>query len=222
MKNVVEMSFKVLNGGICDRHNFEYSLFSAISKILGKNSCANLHDKEFKYLQILPINGTKHKNMIMFQKSSFLKIRPSLEHLSNFLCLSKKVIRVKNNLISLSDPKIYQLQYSPNLYCHCVIVNSIKESKDMIDFITSTFKEKMNFESKFKIFIPYHKNKISNRILRFKNNSLIGFPIVVKDLNEEDSLYLQSNGFGSKKKFGCGYFNFYHEKENDKMYDGSI
>lgn len=47
------------------------------------------------------------------------------------------------------------------------------------------------------------------RVLTLKNNSMIGFSVVLKGAKEEDSLRIQAEGIGKFTSMGCGVFHHF-------------
>ncbi|NJN00113.1 MAG: type I-MYXAN CRISPR-associated protein Cas6/Cmx6, partial [Phormidesmis sp. RL_2_1] len=44
------------------------------------------------------------------------------------------------------------------------------------------------------------------KAIKIKSYSVVGFSLIVTDLNAEDSIKLQINGIGGKHRMGCGIF----------------
>jgi CRISPR-associated protein Cas6 len=44
------------------------------------------------------------------------------------------------------------------------------------------------------------------RVLRIKDKRVIGFPLQITGLTAEESINLQENGLGGRRKMGCGFF----------------
>jgi CRISPR-associated protein Cas6 len=46
----------------------------------------------------------------------------------------------------------------------------------------------------------------ARRVLRIKGMTIVGFAVVLCGLTDDDSLKIQANGLGGRRRFGCGVF----------------
>ena len=53
--------------------------------------------------------------------------------------------------------------------------------------------------------------KCTDELGEIRQKNVMGFGVVVENLNDKDSLKLQCNGLGGRKHFGCGWFYPYSE-----------
>ena len=50
------------------------------------------------------------------------------------------------------------------------------------------------------------KGEFLRQVVRIHGKTILGFPLIVSNLSDEDSLTLQKRGIGGRKHFGCGLF----------------
>ena len=61
------------------------------------------------------------------------------------------------------------------------------------------------------------QGRYRRRIVTIHGKSVVGFSVAVHDLNDEDSLKLQSSGIGGRRAMGCGIFNHYLKRYHAKL-----
>jgi CRISPR-associated endonuclease/helicase Cas3 len=47
----------------------------------------------------------------------------------------------------------------------------------------------------------------ARRVLRIKQQSIIGFKVCLDQLSDDESLRIQATGLGGRRRLGCGLFN---------------
>ena len=62
-----------------------------------------------------------------------------------------------------------------------------------------------------KLVIPVHhgalrENEPRRKVIRIREKKVVGFPLHAAELTAEESLLLQQNGLGGRRKMGCGFF----------------
>ncbi len=54
---------------------------------------------------------------------------------------------------------------------------------------------------------------IKRKTFQVHGKQVVGYSVLASGLNPEDSITLQENGLGGRRKMGCGFFEVCPEKE---------
>lgn len=217
--NFLEIQFALRGKTLPADHG--YSLYSALKNIVSKDSkniiLENSKIKDFPPEVILStIPGVPDRQgLIYLNRSSRLRLRCPSEQASQWYRLfQNQVLDIRGHLIRLVQPRLCLLEPSPTLKARLVTFHLEKWNihDAPVYFLESCQKSLLSLEIQGKAFIDSNSDgDLARRSLRIKNKNVMGFGVVVENLNEEDSLKLQCYGLGGRKHFGCGWF--YPSKE---------
>jgi CRISPR-associated protein Cas6 len=194
----VELSFGVIGETLPADHG--YGLYSAIAHL-----CPMVHEQEG--LSISTISGEPDRQgKISLSKSSQLKIRLPYEadKIALILPLAGKTLKIGSHNIQLSIPQIFPLRPFDKLRSRIVTIKKFQDPKSFLDAV----KRQMDVLGiQGNSFVPLDElGQPSRKAIKIKTFSVVGFGLVVTDLNDEDSLKLQAYGLGGKHRMGCGIF----------------
>jgi CRISPR-associated protein Cas6 len=159
-------------------------------------------------------------------RGATLRLRIPADHYREVLPLAGKRLDIGGHQIRLGLPVARQLEPAPSLYARVVTIKKFTEPEpfleavnrqlDAIDVkgraelpldVAQTVSLRSEANSK-----PETQNskldfRYRRRIVTIHGKSVVGFSVAVHDLNDEDSLKLQSFGIGGRRAMGCGIFN---------------
>jgi CRISPR-associated protein Cas6 len=194
----VELSFGVIGKTLPADHG--YGLYSAIAHV-----CPGIHEQEG--ISILTISGEPdHKGKIHLSQSSCLKIRLPYEpsKLALVLPLAGQTLTIGNHPIQLTIPQIYPLRPVDKLRSRIVTIKKFQEPES---FKEAAQRQLDALGVRGDLILPLNKaGEPSRKAIKIKTYSVVGFSLIVTDLNEEDSVKLQQYGLGGKHRMGCGIF----------------
>ena len=207
---VVEIHFSLEGDQIPVDHG--YHLFSAISRLI---PFAHKNEK----IGVQPISGQLTGNRLLnITKSSCLKIRLPSEDILHFINLAGKTLNIGKHKIILGVPNAKPLIPSECLYSRLVIIKGFMEPIPFLEAVkrqldsleidgTPTLIEQshiaqINKNSKTGTHSPFLR-----RTIKIKNIEVLGFALKVEALAPDESIRLQENGIGGRRRFGCGIFN---------------
>ena len=217
--NFLEIQFALRGQTLPADHG--YSLYSALKNIVSEESkkiiLENTRIKDFPPEVILStIPGVPDRQgLIYLNRSSRLRLRCPLEQAQQwYLLFQNQVLNIRGHLIRLVQPRLCLLEPSEVLKSRLVTFKL--EKWDIHDapiyFLESCKKALERLEIEAQTFIDSNVDgDLAVRSLRIKKKNVMGFGVVVENLNDEDSLKLQCYGLGGRKHFGCGWF--YPNKE---------
>jgi CRISPR-associated protein Cas6 len=195
----LEVKFPVIGKSIPADHG--YALYSAICR-----QVEEIH--EWEDISIGGISGIpdKHRNLHL-QKSSKLRMRIPSEKLSVILKLAGKEIFIQDSKVRLQIPTTSILKPHRSLYSRLVFI------KTKAKFTQESFLESVNFQlrklniSKEPVlFYSKPGYPFVRKTIQIKDKTLVGYPLLIPNLEPDESILLQTHGLGGKRKMGCGNF----------------
>jgi CRISPR-associated protein Cas6 len=209
---VVDLHFPVMGMSLPTDHG--YTLYAAISAVLRQ-----VHAKAT--LAIGPISGQYAGNGILHLDSrrSRLRLRLPAEQIATVLPLAGKMLDVAGHKIRLGVPQVRALVPAPNLIARMVTIkksnhedpSKTKKYMEPAAFLEAVQRELLRLGVHGEPGIPLitsgpRSGQLRRKILRIKSKCVVGFTLQVMGLTAEESIRLQENGLGGRRKMGCGFF----------------
>lgn len=212
--NFLEIQFSLKGKTLPADHG--YSLYSALKNIVSEDSKKIiLEDSKIEdfppevILSTIP-GISNRQGLIYLNRSSRLRLRCPSEQASQWYRLfQNQVLEIRGHLIRLVQPRLCLLEPSEVLKSRLVTFKL--EKWDIHEapayFLESCKRGLEKLEIKGKAFIDSNSDgDLAVRSLKIKKKNVMGFGVVVEELNEQDSIKLQCYGLGGRKHFGCGWF----------------
>ena len=180
-----------------------YLIYSALSRL-----CPNIH--ELNDIGIHPIAGNPNRyKQLKLTKQSKLKIRIPLEQIpSIYQFLVEQTFKIGENQFHIGIPEYKALTPVSNLYSRLVIIRRSRKPQDFIE-IAQRQLEELGITGKINL-LRKQNGQLQCRQLTLRKKEgtfpLIGYGVKVSDLSEADSVKLQQQGIGGKRKMLCGVF----------------
>ncbi|HLE62163.1 MAG TPA: type I-MYXAN CRISPR-associated protein Cas6/Cmx6, partial [Pyrinomonadaceae bacterium] len=208
---IIEVSFRVLGDQIPFDHS--YALYSTLSRQLPE-----LHEAE--WLGIHRITGVHlGLNRLRLRSNSELRLRLPSDRLPSILGLAGARLRIFDGTcnfhIRLGVPQVFPLRPVPDLFASCVVVklSDAEQSQTALNremYLSAVRKKLQQHEITGDVWIDDKLDKtgreLSRRVLRIKNQTVIGYAVHVKNLNDFDSIRLQAFPIFGRRRFGAGLF----------------
>jgi CRISPR-associated protein Cas6 len=195
----VELSFGVIGQTLPADHG--YGLYSAIAHL-----CSDIHEQEGVSIQT--ISGKPDgEGKIYLSRQSQLKIRLPYEpeKIALVLPLAGQQLKIGKHEIQLGIPQIFPLYPVDKLRSRIVTIKKFQEPEPFKDAAQRQL-DALGIQGN--LLLPLNEaGEPSRKAIKIKTYSVVGFSLIVTDLNEEDSLKLQAVGLGGKHRMGCGIFN---------------
>jgi CRISPR-associated protein Cas6 len=206
---IVDVQFRITGKAIPVDHG--YRLLSAISEFV-----PDLHDND--KFGIHPIFGRIAGNRLMaLTEYSFLTIRLSSENIAHVLPLAGKTIKIGEDNLHIGIPQTLALIPSARLYSHLVIIKGFMEPDT---FLEAAGRQLQDLEIRGKPTLVTHPRIVESntgkesgthspylrRTIRIHDREVVGFALRIEDLTAEESIQLQEEGVGGRRRFGCGIF----------------
>jgi CRISPR-associated protein Cas6 len=177
-----------------------YFLLSSISHIL----------KEFhedNSIGIFGIDGKlnrAHPEQLNLDCESKLRIRLPLDRSRLAYKLAGKTLHLHQDKIYLGIPELETIVPSPTLEARLV---TIKGFQDATTFVTAAQNHLDRLEIVGKVRVLNRPDGQPRcRTVKIHKKKVVGFGVRVEGLSNRDSLILQHQGIGGRRKLGCGLF----------------
>jgi len=180
-----------------------YPIYAALSRI-----CPPLH--ELNYIGIHPIAGIPTRNLFLeLTDRSRLKIRIQHQQIPLvYPYLAGQAFKIGQNSYQLNIPDYKPLISSESLYSRLVIITGFQDSTTFIEAVQRQL-DNLEVQGKIELLTrqdgtPQRRQLTINK--EGKQFKVRGFGVKITELNPEDSLTLQEQGIGGKRKMMCGIF----------------
>jgi CRISPR-associated protein Cas6 len=129
--------------------------------------------------------------------SSRLTLRAPATFIPELLVLSGKVLEIEEHKLVVGVPTMYPLRPAAFLYSRLV---SIKGFMDEAGFGAAAQRQLDALGIKGKLRVG------PRRTTRIKDKEVVGYAVAVSELDADESILLQEQGIGGRRRFGCGVF----------------
>lgn len=202
---VVDLSFRIQGKTIPADHG--YALYAAVSRIV-----AWVHQPEQKDLGIHPINGLlAGSRMLQITPRSRLLFRLNSDHIKELLPLAGKELNLDGYKLRVGVPTVYALKPRATLRSRLVTIKHRMEPEKFLEGVQAEL-AKLNIRGK-PCLIPRRakadrlpRDPFIRRTVRIRDKEIVGYAVMVRELNADESLRLQETGIGGRRRFGCGIF----------------
>lgn len=185
----VDLAFKLMGTKIPVDHG--YALFSAINRI-----APEMHDATD--IGLHPIRGQFDGNgCLMLLSGSRLIVRVQDDRIHEFLKLAGKALDVDGHRLRIGVPEVCALRPAVALVARLVTIKGFMEVEK---FIEAAQRQLEAIDVKAALHIS------ERRTFRIKDKQVVGFEVLVSELDAEGSIKLQEIGIGGRRRMGCGIF----------------
>jgi CRISPR-associated endonuclease/helicase Cas3 len=207
---IIDVSFRIVGDRIALDHS--YSLYSSLSRQIPA-----LHEAD--WLGIHRIAGLQlDSRTLRLTSDSRLRLRLPSEHLPSIMPLAGASMRIFDEgrafQFRLGVPEVFALSPASELFSSCVVIKvssverkGVPPNREMyLEALRAKLKE---YEISCDVWIDpgldAKGRERSRRVIQIKGQSVIGYAVYVRNLNDVDSIKLQSLPMG-RRRFGCGLF----------------
>lgn len=193
----VDLSFSIQGSQLPS--DYAYPLFSAIARIVPAfhgNPSVGIH----------PMRVTPSGNGgFLLDKKSRLTIRLDANHIKDALPLAGKSLNIAGSLIQIGVPTVFTLIPAAALHSRMVTIKGFQDPEPFREALLRKLDE-LNAKPE-EILIG------RRRTLKIQDKRIVGFGVQLLGLTAVESLDIQEQGIGGRRRFGCGVFQTLREKE---------
>jgi CRISPR-associated protein Cas6 len=176
-----------------------YLLYSAISK------SSSLHGIDWLAIELISGFPSDQGLIALPNRSASLRLRIPADYYRDVLPLAGKCLNIGGHQIRLGLPVARPLDPARSLYARVVTIKKFTEPET---FIEAVRRQLGSFGVKGHVELPRdEQGRYRRRIVTIHSKLVVGFSVAIHDLNDEDSLKIQSLGIGGRRAMGCGIFN---------------
>ncbi len=192
----VDLSFQVIGASLPADHG--YGLYSALS-----HWNPEIHNLQGLSIQTITGIPDKQGKIYLTEKSRF-RIRLHANQVPFAYGLAGQSLTIGTHQIRLGIPQIYELQPAADLKARIVVIKGYQEPED---FLKAALKQLNNLGIQATVVIPIdHEQKAERKTIKIKRFTIVGYKLGVFGLSNADSIKLQIEGLGGKRRMGCGVF----------------
>jgi CRISPR-associated protein Cas6 len=180
-----------------------YALYGALSRIVPA-----VHEEKSN-LRFLPFNGEPAGHgELRLTTGSRLRLRLPEERIREVLPLAGKRLEFDGGFVRLGVPGAVTLRPATRLFSRFVTFKNAMEPTDFLSKTRERLEEmKISGEPQIPVrLIGEHAGEVTRRVMRIKQQAIVGFALLVDELTATDSLKLQTNGLGGRGQMGAGFF----------------
>ena len=185
-----------------------YSLYAGLSRAL-----PTIHSA--RDIGIFPICGTPGGNgTLLLSRRSVLRMRIPEERIRDLLPLSGKALEIDGHKIRLGVPRVQALVPAATLKADMVLIKIAHASGHSItpELFLAAVRRKLNeLGVHGEPAIPLtrggpHAGQPRRKVLRIKDQTHVGYALIVSGLSASESILLQEQGIGGRRLMGAGLF----------------
>jgi len=177
-----------------------YALYSAVTRQLPA-----LHGAPWLGLELLSGVPWREGVIVLPTRGAQLRLRIPADRYAAVLSLAGKRLDIAGHPLRLGIPIARPLQPAPSLYARCVTIKKFTEPEPFLDAarrqldalgVSATLELPLDDQGRFR-----------RRVIEIQGKRIVGFSLAAHDLDDNDSLKLQTHGIGGRRSMGCGHFN---------------
>ena len=198
--HVVDLFFHVQGREVPVDHG--YALYSAISRILESGEENKwLHNAD--NVGLLPIRGHyAGQGKLVLDQHAWFGLRLPVNLIPKVLRLAGKRLDVDGEALRVGVSTTSALIPAPVMYAHIVTTKN-GEDENRFDAEIQRQLDALGIKGK--------PARGPRRIVTIKDKKVVGYSLLVSELTAEESIRLQENGLGGRRKMGCGVFVVWKE-----------
>jgi CRISPR-associated protein Cas6 len=197
---VIDLSFVLVGSTIPIDHG--YSLFSSISRVV-----PGLHGD--RRIGVHPIRGRQSgRGVLGLTEHSRLKLRLTSEGIAPYIALAGQALDVEGHQLRVGIPSVLSLVPAASLASRLVTFRHALTPSDLEEDVRRELARlEIGGTPRFVPSArPVYSGQPIRRVLRIKEKKVIGFALRVVGLRAPESIRLQEEGLGGRRRMGCGVF----------------
>lgn len=185
----IDLAFRLTGSAVPVDHG--YALYAALSRIL-----PDIHTA--KDIGVQPIRGIYSGNgTLHLADFSRLILRLPDEQIRAYLKLAGKRVELDEHRLSVGVPEVRTLRSVVRLRARLVTIKGFLQEDE---FLAAVNRQLEQLDIKGQVHLG------TRRTFRVRDKQVVGFEMGVTQLTAEESLTLQEQGLGGRRKMGCGVF----------------
>ena len=194
MDPIIDVFFGVRGSRVSADHG--YALYGAVARVLETPEDAWLHQLGEVGLHLVRGAYDRRGRLLLGPRARFgLRLPAAL--IPKVLALAGKRLVVGGDTLRVSVPHVQALRPAPVLAARLV---TTRNGQDERRFDLEIARQLSGLG------VTVSAIRGRRRVVRIKNNTVVGYSVRVAGLNAAESRRLQEHGLGGRRKMGCGVF----------------
>ncbi|MEW6429327.1 MAG: type I-MYXAN CRISPR-associated protein Cas6/Cmx6 [Thermodesulfobacteriota bacterium] len=185
----VDLQFKVFGKEIRVDHG--YALFAAVSRILPE-----YHETSEAGLALIRGRYAGDGKLVL-GSNACLTFRVPIEKLPPYLNLAGKVLDLDGQVVRLGVPSTRALIPATTLHAHLV---TTRNGQEQDRFTAEIHRQLATLPCRGKLSVG------QRRTFKVHGKQVVGYSVLASELTAVESIALQEQGLGGRRKLGCGFF----------------
>lgn len=200
----VDVAFSLTGDRVPAEHG--YGLFSAMCRLIG-----DLHGAS--WLSVHPIRGEPNRDGTLTLRPDELALRLRVDpaYLERVLPMEGATLNIEGHVVKVGASRVLPLEPVEELGARMVV---LKDNIERDEFEAYLRRRLDVVDVSAAVEIPMPKGEAAagqhpdgRRVLRIRQQAIVGYPVILRGLSAEDSLRVQGLGIGGRQRFGCGVFS---------------
>lgn len=177
-----------------------HALYSAITRHLPA-----LHGASWLGIELISGVPWREGIIVLPARGASLRLRIPADRYGQVLPLAGRCLDLAGHTIRLGIPSARPLLPAPSLYARIVTIKKFTEPEPFLEAARRQL-DAHNINATLELPLD-EQGRFRRRIIRIHEKSVVGFSLAAHNLNDGDSLRLQTLGLGGRRTMGCGHFN---------------
>ena len=198
---VIDLSFVLVGTTIPLDHG--YCLFASLCRIVPE-----LHGD--RRIGVHPIRGRQSEpGVLSLTERSRLKVRLPAEGIAPYIAIAGQALELEGHRVQVGIPRVEALVPAANLAARMV---TFHHAMDAEAFEADVRRELWRMEIAATPQLipgkhPKHPGEPIRRVMRIKERWMVGHPLELIGLTADESIRIQEEGLGGRRRMGCGVFS---------------
>jgi CRISPR-associated protein Cas6 len=197
---VIDLSFVLVGTTIPLDHG--YCVFSSLCRIVPE-----LHGD--RRIGVHPIRGRQSApGVLSLTERSRLKVRLPAEGIAPYISIAGQALNLDGHRLQVGIPRVEALVPAANLAARMVTFHHAMDA-EAFEAVVRRELSRMEIAATLQLIPgkhPKHPGQPIRRVMRIKERRMVGYPLHVVGLSAEESVQLQEEGLGGRRRMGCGVF----------------
>lgn len=197
---MIDLAFVIVGRTIPLDHG--YPLFSALCRV-----APSLHGAQG--IGVHPIRGRRAEpGVLHLTEQSRLRLRLPSEELAPSLALAGSELKIGGHLLRVGIPRVESLIPATSLASRLVTFRNALDPTRFEDRVREEL-SRMQIDAEPVLVpatIPPRTGQPIRRVLKIVDKRVVGYALRINGLTALDSIRLQEEGLGGRRRFGCGVF----------------
>ncbi|WP_406697940.1 type I-MYXAN CRISPR-associated protein Cas6/Cmx6 [Singulisphaera sp. Ch08] len=205
---IIDLNFSIIGTTIPLDHG--YSLFSALCRVVPQ-----LHGDT--RIGVHPIRGRQAApGVLSLIDSSRIRLRLPSEEIAPYIAVAGTELELDGHRLQVGIPRVECLTPAPSLGSRLVTFRGVIDPT-LFEANIRRHLEKRKISGEPSLVAATRApwtGQPMRRVLKVKDKRVIGYSLRIHGLKSEDSISLQEEGLGGRRRMGCGVFQPVSRPEN--------